>query len=95
MAMTELDKQDLFGEIAGSVVARKFGNLKYIAYTHRVFIWCNFKQNKIMSNHSGIFLVLPRLGAWFRGMISIKQVSLNDVKRHIFASNCILTGNIL
>lgn len=38
MAMTELDKQDLFGEIAGSVVARKFGNLKYIAYTHRVFI---------------------------------------------------------
>jgi hypothetical protein len=38
MAMTELDKQDLFGEIAGSVVARKFGNLKYIAYTHRVFL---------------------------------------------------------
>lgn len=28
-------------------------------------------------------------------MISIKQVSLNDVKRHIFAANCILIGNCL
>ena len=32
---------------------------------------------------------IPRLGAWYCGIISIKQVSLNDVKRHILAPNCI------
>lgn len=31
--------------------------------------------------------VSPRLGAWSRGMISMKQVSLKDVSRHIFAAN--------
>jgi len=36
-----------------------------------------------------IMMVLPRCGAWYNGIISIKQVSLNDVRRHIFAENYI------
>ena len=40
MAIEELDKQDLFGDIGGCVVASNFRNLKYNArmHTHRVFI---------------------------------------------------------
>lgn len=37
-----------------------------------------------------VMTILPRFGAWSCGMISIKQVSLNDVKRHIFAANYII-----
>jgi hypothetical protein len=33
--------------------------------------------------------VLPRCGAWYSGIISMKQVSLNDVRRHILAANYI------
>lgn len=36
-----------------------------------------------------IMMALPRCGAWYNGKISIKQVSLNDVRRHIFAANYI------
>lgn len=32
---------------------------------------------------------LPRLGDWYCGVISIKQVSLKDVNKQIFAANCI------
>lgn len=35
-----------------------------------------------------MFLNLPRLGVWDCGTISMKQVSLNDVRRQIFAANC-------
>ena len=40
MAIEELDKQDLFGDIGGCVVASNFRNLKYNArmHTHTVFI---------------------------------------------------------
>lgn len=33
-------------------------------------------------------LLIPRSGAWCCGTISIKQVSLNDVNKQIFAANC-------
>ena len=34
-----------------------------------------------------VMKVLPRSGALCSGMISMKQVSLNDVRRRIFAAN--------
>lgn len=33
-------------------------------------------------------IMIPRLGAWYCGTISIKHVSLKEVKRHIFTANC-------
>ena len=37
MAIEELDKQDLFGDIGGCVVASNFRNLKYNAHVHTQF----------------------------------------------------------
>ena len=48
-----------------------------------------FRLNEVCQGITMVMMALPRCGAWYSGIISMKQVSLNDVRRHIFAENYI------
>jgi len=65
-----------------------YGPSKILLWQMVFFIIRQLQQNEVMTSYNN-GEVLPRCGAWYSGIISMKQVSLNDVRRHILAANYI------